>query len=247
MQTESIQIHLDSYFATLKKNNNAAECEFQLPVIYTARDSYIHLSLVSLVIPYSFYNINNTNNVFKYTILATGITHIRYIPVGNYNINQLTAWLQANMGNNMTVSYNSISNKITFSNAVSQFTITYNDFARILGFVQPTADIFENTKLAPYCVNLYTIYNINVESNLVTYNFSNVPTETTTQNILCSIPVITQPQGLISYENKSQYKTNLYVGELSVLKITLKDNRGNILDMNGCDYTMTLQIDSVPF
>lgn len=246
-QTESIQIHLDSRFATIKNNYNSADCQFQLPVINTARDSYIHLSLVSMVIPYSFYNINGNNNVFSYTLLSTGLTYSRTLPHGNYNINQITAWLQANMGNNMSVSYNSISNKITFSNSSTTFTLVYNEFARVLGFVTPTANIFEASKTAPYCVNLYTIYNINVETNLLTYNFCNVPNESTTQTILASIPVITQPQGLISYENKSQYKANLYVGELSVLAIKLRDNRGNLLDMNGCDYTMTLQIDSVPF
>lgn len=246
-QTESIQIHLDSRFATIKNNYNSADCQFQLPVIYTARDSYIHLSLVSMVIPYSFYNINSTNNVFSYTLLSTGLTYSRTLPQGNYNINQIIAYLQANMGNNMSVSYNSISNKITFSNSSTTFTLVYNEFARVLGFVTPTANIFEASKTAPYCVNLYTIYNINVETNLLTYNFCNVPNESATQTILASIPVITQPQGLISYENKSLYKANLYVGELSVLAIKLKDNRGNLLDMNGCDYTMTLQIDSVPF
>jgi hypothetical protein len=245
-QTESIQIHLDSHYATKKNNSNAGDCQFQLPVIYTSRDSYIHLSLVSMVIPYSFYNINSTNNIFKYSLLSTGLTYTRTLPVGNYNINQIIAWLQANMGNGMNVAYNGISNKITFSNA-SSFTITYNDFATVLGFVQPPTDIYETSKTGTYCVNLYTVYCINVETNLLTYNFSNVPNETTTQTILASIPVITQPQGLISYENKSQYKTNLYVGELSVLAVKLKDNRGNLLDLNGCDYVMTIQIDSVPF
>ncbi len=246
-QTESIQIHLDSHFATIKNNNNSADCQFQLPIINTARDSYIHLSLVSMVIPYSFYNINSTNNVFTYSLLSTGLSYSRTIPVGNYNINQITAYLQANMGNSMSVSYNGITNKITFSNSSTSFTLVYNEFAKVLGFVTPTTNIYETSKTAPYCVNLYTIYNINVETNLLTYNFCNVPNETTSQTILASIPVITQPQGLISYENKSQYKTNLYVGELSILAIKLRDNRGNLLDMNGCDYTMTLQIDSVPF
>jgi hypothetical protein len=245
--SESIQIHLDSRFSTIKKNNNSADCTYQLPIINTARDSYIHLSLVSMVIPYSFYNINTTNNIFTYTLLSTGTTYNKVLPAGNYNINQIVQWLSLNMGNNMLVSYNSISNKITFSNTLTSFTLTYNEFARCLGFQEPTLNIFETSKTAPYCVNLYTVYNINVESNLLTYNFCNVPNESTTQTIIASIPVITQPQGLISFENKSGYKTNLYVGELSVLQIKLKDNRGNLLDMNGVDYTMSLQIDSVPF
>lgn len=245
--SESIQMYLDSSFATTKNNNNSAHCTYQLPLINTSKDSYIHMSLVNLVVPYSFYNINSLNNIFQYTLLSTGITYSRTIPQGNYNINQLVQYLQINMGNNMQVVYNSINNKITFSNNTSQFTLGYNNFLKVLGFINSSLNIFENNKTSDGCVNLYTVYNIIVESNLLTYNFCNVPNETTSASILASIPVITQPQGLIIYENKNEYKTNLYIGELSVLEIKLKDNKGNLLDMNGCDYTMTLQIDSVPF
>lgn len=243
-QSESIQIHLDSYYATIKKNNNSADCVYQLPTINTARDNYLHLSLISMIIPYSFYNINTSNNIFRFNLIA-GDEISLIIPPGNYNINQLVLFLNTNMSNYMTCSYNSVSNKITFSNSATSFVIIYNDFTRILGF--STSNFWVTSVTAPYCVNLYTITNINVETNLLTYNYSNVPNETTTQTILANIPVLTQPMGLIGYENKGDYKVNLYVGELNNLAIKLKDNKGNLIDMNGCDYTMSIQIDTVPF
>jgi hypothetical protein len=149
------------------------------------------------------------------------------------------------MGNGMSISYENITNKVTISNASTTFVLIYNDFLRVLGY--STSNFYTSSTTSPYCVNLYTITNINVETNLLTYNFCNVPNETTTQTILANIPVNSQPQGIITYENKSNYKTNLYVGELSSLEIKLKDNKGNILNLNGCDYTITLQIDTVPF
>lgn len=243
-QGEKIQIHLDSYYATIKRDNNSANCQYQLPVINVDRDNYIHLSVVSMVIPYSFYNINTTNNIFRYNLIS-GTEVSVVVPVGNYNINQLCVFLNLNMGNNMSISYNQITNKVTISNNATSFVIIYNDFSKLLGY--STSNYFVSTTTAPYCVNLYTITNINVETNLTTYNFSNVPKETYCNTILANVPVATQPQGLIFYENRNDYRVNLYVGELSVLEIKLKDNRGNLIDMNGCDYTISLQIEAVPF
>jgi hypothetical protein len=243
-QSESIQIHLDSYYATVKRNNNSADCMYQLPIINTARDNYLHLSLISMIIPYSFYNINTSNNIFRFNLLS-GDEIALIVPPGNYNINQLVLFLNTSMGNNMRCSYNSVSNKMTFSNDATTFMIISNDFSRILGF--PSTTLFATSTTAPYCVNLYTITNINVETNLLTYNYSNVPNEQTTNTILANIPVLTQPMGLIGYENKGDYRVNLYVGEMTTLSIRLRDNRGNIIDMNGCDYTMSIQIDTVPF
>jgi hypothetical protein len=242
--SESIQIHLDSYYATTKRNNNAADCVYQLPIISTERDVYLHLSVVSMSIPYSFYNINTSNNIFRYNLI-TGAEVTITIPVGNYNIKQLLSHLNNVMGNNMNITYDSITNKVTISNPNISFVIIYNDFTRILGY--SASNFYTQSTTSPYCVNLFTITNINVESNLMTYNYCNVPSESTNQTILANIPVNTQPQGLITYENKSGYKTNLYVGELSVLEIRLKDNRGNLIDMNGCDYTLSIQIDTIPF
>lgn len=242
--SESIQIHLDSYYATTKRNGNAGDCQYQLPQISTQRDTYLHLSVVSMVIPYSFFNINTTNNIFRYNLIDGTEVNIT-IPVGNYNINQLVSYLKTYMGNSMTLSYNSITNKITFSNSATSFVLVYTEFLKILGF--STSNFYSTTTTSPYCVNLFTITNINVESNLATYNFCNVPSQTNTFSILANVPINTQPQGLITYSNLSNYKTNLYAGELSILDIKLKDNRGNLIDLNGCDYTMTLQIDSVPY
>lgn len=243
-QSSSIQIHLDSYYATTKLNNNSATCQFQLPQISTDRDNYLHLSLVSMVIPYSFYNINLNNNIFRYNLIDN--TQISMtIPAGNYNINSLVSYLNTHMSNGMSVTYDSIKNKVTFSSSLTQFVIIYNSFSQLLGF--SSSNFMGTSATSAYCVNLYTITNINVETNLVTYNYCNVPSEMTSQTILANVPVNTQPQGLITYENKSNYKVNLYVGEISVIDIKLRDNRGNLIDMNGCDYTMTLQIDTIPF
>ena len=63
---ESIQIYLNSSNAD-KYFNGAADCEYLLPLIEIPDGFHIYLSVVSCLIPYSFYNINSSNNVLKYS------------------------------------------------------------------------------------------------------------------------------------------------------------------------------------
>lgn len=243
--TESIQIYLDSRYAQ-KRDGNAGNAYFQISNIYVEDGYHIHLGLVNLTMPYSFYNVNTSNNVLTWDYIGNPQQNFT-VPVGNYTIHQLVQYLNANW-TGFTVYYNGITNKVTVSNS-AQFTIYSSGFARLLGF---TGNGY-STGAGPYtvgsqnCVNLYTITQIQVETNLLTYNVSNTANKTNNRNILASIPVSCAPFGLIVYENPSQYKTNLYVGEFNYVEARLLDNNGNVIDMNGCDYCMTLQLDIIPF
>lgn len=243
-ETESIQIYLDSKYAT-KRDNNSGNSYFQISPVYVQDGNHIHLSLVNATVPYSFYNVNSSNNIFTYDYVG-GPQLTFTVPVGNYTIYQILSHINTNW-TNFTCSYNSITNKVTLSNP-SQFTIYSGGFAKLLGFSQnayPTGTPYTTT--SNVCVNLYTITQIQIETNLLTYNVSNTQNKTNNRNILASIPVGCAPFGLIVYENTSQYKTNLYVGEFNFVDIRLIDNNGNIIDMNGCDFCMTLQLDVIPF
>jgi hypothetical protein len=64
---EAIQIHLNSMFATNYNNQHYSDCGFALPMIEAQSQYTIYLSIIHCVIPYSFYNINSTNNVLCYS------------------------------------------------------------------------------------------------------------------------------------------------------------------------------------
>jgi hypothetical protein len=66
-------------------------------------------------------------------------------------------------------------------------------------------------------------------------------------NTLCSIPVLVLPNSLIAYENPNQFKTNLYISEFNSITIILTDQDGNLLNFNGQDFNLTLQLDIVKF
>ena len=89
MNTDRIQIHLNSKFATKFNNNHYSDVDFVLPVIEAQSQHTIYISVLHAVIPYSFYNINSTNNVLYFYEHTSDppVTTILNIPFGNYNAN----------------------------------------------------------------------------------------------------------------------------------------------------------------
>ena len=68
-----------------------------------------------------------------------------------------------------------------------------------------------------------------------------------TNNVLVSIPIKGNPYSMITYENTNAYKANLYKNSLTYIKIKIVDQNNNIVDLNGCHWTMTFQLDIVKF
>ena len=68
---ESIQLYLNSNIADKYFDNNIANAEYILPLIEIPDGFHIYLSVVNCQIPYSFYNINSSNNK-KYVIINFG-------------------------------------------------------------------------------------------------------------------------------------------------------------------------------
>ena len=241
---ESIQIYLNSKNADAY-NNGASDCEYNLPLIEIPDGFHIYLSVVSCLIPFSFYNINNSNNNLYYSFDGSTMTNLT-IPIGNYNVNDLVKYFKSNMIG-FAISYNQNANKLTFTNYVNNFMFMSNSTClSILGFNENTTVISTGLSLTSInCVNVYNIKTIQVNSNLITYNINKV--ERNNYCILCSIPVSSQPFALIEYINRTNFRTNLFLNRLQKLKIRLTDDNGNLIDLNGCHYTMTLQLDVVDF
>ena len=100
---ESIQIYLNSQMAD-KYLNGASDCEYNLPLIEIPDGFHIYLSVVSCLIPYSFYNINSSNNTLFYSV-GGGDSNRLTIPIGNYNVNSLLSVLKTNISSAFTITY----------------------------------------------------------------------------------------------------------------------------------------------
>lgn len=239
------QITLNSKYAFM---TNTGSYYFQLPEIIENDRSRIYISVFNLSIPYSFYNINKSNNVLSYQVLGTpnGIINLN-IPYGNYNEYTLTQYINNNLQNNLTVSYNSITNKMTFSHTTNNFKllVNQNSILEALGF---TNDVIYNSidynLVSPYVVNLNTNNCICIMTNLETPNITSCAINN--RKILLSIPVNANPKGLITWNNNgSLYRINTYTNTLDYLEIILVNQHHQLIDLNNVPFIITLDCVSV--
>ena len=235
---------LTSQSATVKRNDSyLSDLMFGFGFIYKDEPDIIHrqVQLLNAQIPYSFYVVNYTNNLFKYN-LGTGITTVT-IPPGNYQANTLITAIKTAVGYApFTIAISSINGKLTFSSDVA-FTI-YNNFTysigSLLGFSSNSINNSVSISLTcPYPLNLLGIKNLQIRSsNLVMRNVSSVQGGQTT--LLASVPVSAVPFGMIDYIDKGNL-ISLDNKDLDDILIELIDGEtGQYINMNGQDWCMTL-------
>jgi len=241
----SIQIYLNSRYATEVVGNNIANCIYYLPVIEIPDGHSIYLSLQNATIPYSFYSISSVDNTFSWGLVA-GPVNTYYIEPGNYNITQLIDVMQTAMGTGYTITYSSITSKLLITHSSSNFIIYAATFNHIIGFSKTTnTTSAANLLYGRDCVNLNQIRALNIEVNFPTYNVN--VAQPYNQNILATIPVYVAPFSIITYQNPNNFRTNLFVNKLDQIQIRILDNEARLVDMNGIQYQMMLQLDCIKF
>ena len=68
MANETLEIYLNSKSASNYLNNQISDCFYNLPSIEILQDEIAYINLKDAVIPYSFYNVNDTNNKLNYIL-----------------------------------------------------------------------------------------------------------------------------------------------------------------------------------
>ena len=240
--SESFQIHLSSTDADMI-NGNKSDCVFNLPVIEIDSQQQIYISVQSAVIPYTFYNINDSNNVLNYTLNGTFFNMT--ITNGNYNVNTLKTWLNANLFYNFTVSYNLNQNTFTFTNSQYDFTfLSSSTCLGLLGFSSTTSSHFQ-TLTSTQSINLFPIQCVCVSTNIKTNNINKHSINN--NSVLCSMPVDVNPYGVLVYKNMNGFRVNTFTNVISSLNIRIVDHLNNIINLNGHDWSITIQIDIIDY
>lgn len=202
---------------------------------------HIHVSVVNCTIPYSFYNINSSNNLLMYTV--GGISKNVTIEPGNYNANQLCAYLTSAMPGFM-VTYSIITNKIKFA---MNMDFSFNSMSSCLEFMGiGTLNSSSGVLISSYCCNLQTVESINIQGSFNTGNFNS--SNLTVQNILCNIVLNTNPNSMIVYEsNGSKFTMNMFDNVLNEITLKVCDHNNQLIDLNNCNWNITLQLDMIDF
>jgi len=229
--------------ANLKKNSFFnSDLEFNIPNLYQNNDVlYATIKCLHAEIPYSFYIVNEYNNLLSITDKHNEIQNI-FIPFGNYNANAMLSYLNTVLPSGMTISFNTRNGKYTLTYNHS-FSVNSNSTCYILlGFVKGVTYSSTTFLEFPFLANLLGSKNIYLKiNNLILDNFN---TQTGDRSTLSNIPVNVPPYGLVFYENRSTTSTIIKNIQLpDTLYIQLTDDENNLIDFNNSSWSITIQID----
>lgn len=192
----------------------------------------------------SFYNVTNENNILTFD----GVTYT--LTPQNYNAPQLiTAIHDLINDNNVNITVNRQTNKFHFEhNKPFTFGGPNATINRIMGFINNTTynsypTTHNNNCLdSVNCANLAGPSRIHVYTNFQTENFDS---DGGNSNILTTIPVNAVPGAFIYYSEIVDTDMVLKNSNLGYVEIQLTDEFGTLLDFNGVDVLLHLQIDEI--
>ncbi len=243
MTKETIQVFLNSKTANKYINGYTSNCIFNLPQFIIPRVKNMFVSVQSATIPYSFYNVDYFNDLLVYNVNGGSDINIT-IPQGNYNVTTLRTFLVSVM-TDFTVTYSSLNNSYTFTHSTHDFSFKKaSTCMEILGFNEDvTYSSISRSMTSINSINLFTIRNIYIQSNnLMLSNLNNATPNNCT--ILCSVPLTTGQFSVVTYSKVNNIRSRIdNIRNFTQLNIHLTDQDGDILDLNGCHFSLTLQID----
>ena len=235
-------LYLNSKQALTKINGSTSNCIFDfnnLPI----DDGDIYVSVQTAQIPGTFYNLDDINNLLVYSVGAGANINL-VIPPSNYNVNTLMTYLMTVM-TGFTITYNSANNLYTFTHSSQTFSFKSSSTCfELLGFRDGSQYNSSGLSLtSTISVNFFTIRNILIEcNNLITVN-KTANISDNNASILTSIPITVSQGSILSYSNVFGLSDRVAsVKNFSSLQIRLLDQDLDLLDLNGGEWSITLQL-----
>jgi hypothetical protein len=249
-------INLNTQHCIKKPTNGLYQSSFLSQIDFPFKDVlkedddilYSHISIISAQIPVSFYLINYTTNVLKYSV-NNGAILTMTLERGNYNITSLinvlkTEFLSA--GYVFSITFNKVTGKLLFTSPISTtfkiFNSTYGStINEIIGFdsvssYSSTANVlFGEHPCSLIGIKVLKVSSTSLRTNgLASGGFS---------NLIATIPVSSPPYGIILYENKSNSNGGLLLNrEISNIDIQITDENNQYINFNNTEYSITLAI-----
>ena len=239
--TDSKQINLSSNSALISNAPQNSVMTFAMNGILKKEKDILYnlISVVHAEIPVSYYIVNANNNFLSTSLGNYTLTN------GNYNATTFKTMFLTLLGANWTLTLNSITGVYTLA-YTSNFTINATSTCyKLLGMKYNTA--YTSTSLSltfPYPCNFLGVQRLKIKSTVL--KTDNVDTFSNGRsNLLTTIPVSSAPYGLIVYNNLVGLKNILPNMNIDFIDITVTDESDNIINFNGIDIYLTLQIDTI--
>ena len=213
-----------------------------------------HVSLASAEIPYAWYAFSG--DLWTNQIYVDGVPNLVLTP-GNYDIWELVTVINADVPFKYTLTYNENTSKVTLTNTDStthtlNFSNQYSKgLSKALGFDTSTDRTISagGSLVADGVVNLQTLLSLFFYCNL---SVANVVTTMhgNFEGILDTVPVDAAPYEIIHYgaggTNTGLFSSEITETVLRSFQISLRDRDGDLLQMNGCKFDLSLLIRTVP-
>lgn len=239
--TDTRQINLSSSTTESRRNGDLnSSLSFNLPTLLRKEKNVIYstIKIVHAEIPYSFYIINEYNNILN---LSTGQINLT---LGNYNANTFLRLLQELLPVGYIITFDTFTGKFSLEYNTS-FTILENSTCyKLMGFEKNTNYSSISNKITmPYPANFLGTKNVYIKcSNIILDNYN---TQTKDYTTLMSIPVNVPPYGIILYENTSNMKNVIKNNHLDRIDMMICDDDNNLIDFNNIDWTITIEIETI--
>ena len=233
-------------------NDLTSSIEFTLQEpIFRKQTEIFEISLISCVIPYSWYIINSRNN--KISVTEDEITTDIYLTNGNYNIREIAILLEnalnENTQNNTTynVSFSKYTNKLTISTDDTEKSTIFDFYYsyEILGFdYWTTYTMTTDVPLTSSNVcNIYADDNVYCRTNLINNSAIDSYSRSAT-NILQKIEIHV-PQGSYIYLNNITTALLSDNKSINSIQLFITDEWDDIINLNGLNWSCTLQIRTI--
>ena len=237
---DEIEINLNSKYAQTSINNTYI---FDIGAILVPIQSHIHVKVKNCVFPHSFYNVNASNNYIIF--IANGLTYTYIMDYGNYNAIDITKYFTSNIPN-MSCTYSSKTNKFTFTHSLYEFTFSTNATClEMFGSPSYRRTSTDKKLTSEYSINMSPIQSIIINTDYNTGNILSVDPKL--KSSLCVIPVNSQPNSLMFYENFHPTVSNLYVNNLNNITLRITDQDNKAIEFNGRNWNITLILEIIDF
>ena len=237
--TVSNQINLSSATASIKNGSSNSVMIFNMHVMKKDPDViYNEIAVINAQIPVSYYIINENNDKFVLSTATYTLTH------GNYNASSFKTMLLALLGAGYAMTLDNSNGKFTLSKTGGYTIMPTTTCWKILGIQRNTTYVVPHTLEFPYPCNFLGVNRLKIKSGV--FKTNNLDSNSGGHSdLLCTIPVDVSMYSLIKYTNVVGFKNVIHNEDINYIDITITDEDDTIIDFNGIDLHLTLQINSI--
>lgn len=228
----SINLFLNAKFADINTSDSNKTFFLKNPIYSKRPDVKLLLALTEFTLPNSIYNVRTgVNDKFIFT-LDNGSPVTITVPEGNYSATRFCSDVSTLLGSGKTLSYNSLTNKITFAIPSASSMSIETGSSNTIGIKNESVAVNTNTLTLPFMCDFSGTNTIFVKTSL---GLENRNTKGDLSHTVAHIPVTVGPLGIISLDSKEPTFLAIADKDISKIGIILEDESGAELQLNGLD------------